>query len=105
VKEYDVQFLPSAKADIIALYDYIADTSGTATAERYVDRIEATCLALSRFPQRGRSREDLWPGLRILGFEKRAVIAFVAGGRTVTIMRVLYGGRDFETILSVLKPS
>lgn len=105
MKAYDVEFLPSAKADIIALYDYIADASGTAAGARYIDRIEAACLALSRFPQRGRAREDLWPGLRILGFEKRTVIAFIVGVGTVTIMRVLYGGRDFETMLSVLKPS
>jgi len=49
-------------------------------------------------PERGIRRDDLRRGLRILGFERRAVIAFLVTADTVTILRVLYGGRDLETI-------
>jgi toxin ParE1/3/4 len=42
----------------------------------------------------------LQPGLRISGFERRAVIAFIVTEDEVVIARVLYGGRDYETLLS-----
>jgi len=43
-------------------------------------------------------RDDLRPGLRILGFERRAVIALQVTADRVMILRILYGGRDLETV-------
>lgn len=40
------------------------------------------------------------PGLRVLGFERRAVIAVSVAADVVTILRVLYGGRDIDTALA-----
>jgi len=42
-------------------------------------------------------RDDLLPGLRVSGFERRVTIAFVATDSAVLIEGVFYGGRDFET--------
>jgi toxin ParE1/3/4 len=50
------------------------------------------------FPERGIRRDDLRRGLRILGFERRAVIAFLITADAVTVLRILYGGRDPDTI-------
>ena len=50
------------------------------------------------FPDRGIKRDDLRPGLRILGFERRAAIALQVTADSVTILRILYGGRDLETV-------
>ena len=47
------------------------------------------------FPERGTRRDDLRPGLREIGVGRRATIAFHVGAGTVTIDRILYGGRDF----------
>jgi toxin ParE1/3/4 len=44
--------------------------------------------------ERGTRRDDIRPGLRIVGFERRMVIAFHVDERTATIDRILYGGRD-----------
>jgi len=52
------------------------------------------------FPNRGAGRDDLRPGLRILGFERRTVIALQVTADTVTILRILYGGRDIEAVFS-----
>jgi toxin ParE1/3/4 len=58
-------------------------------------RPHADCgRSLSVFPKRGARRDDLRPGLRILGFERRAAIALQATAETVVILRILYGGRD-----------
>jgi len=52
------------------------------------------------FPQRGRSRSDVREGLRVIGFERSANIAFVIDERTVTILRILYGGQDIRRAVS-----
>ena len=93
-----IEFSPEALGDLIDLYDYIASRDGAERAIGYIDRIEDCCRNLSMFPDRGIRRDDLRRGLRTLGFERRAVIAFLVTGDAVTILRILYGGRDLETI-------
>lgn len=94
-----IEFSPEALADLLDLYDYIASRDGAERAIGYIDRIEDCCRSLSSFPERGVRRSDLRTGLRVLGFERRAVIAFHVTANTVTILRVLYGGRDLETVV------
>ena len=89
---------PEALSDLIDLYDYIAWRDGAERAIGYIDRIEDCCRNLSICPERGSRRDDLRRGLRILGFERRAVIAFLVTADTVTILRILYGGRDPEIV-------
>jgi toxin ParE1/3/4 len=97
---YKIVFRPLAELDLLHLFDFIAQESGAQVADEYIDRIEAACLALERFPMRGTKRDDISPGLRILGFERRAPIAFRVGRGEVAILRVLYGGRDYVRILA-----
>lgn len=92
-----IEYSPEALADLLDLYDYIASRDGEDRAIGYIDRIEDHCRNLSVFPARGALRNDLRPGLRVLGFERRAVIAFRITTGTVTILRILYGGRNLET--------
>ena len=92
---YRVVFSPEARDDLTNLYLYIAERSGDVRAMGFVDRIEAQCRGLSDFPECGTQRDDVAPGLRIIGFERRVAIAFHIDPGTVTIDRILYGGRDF----------
>jgi toxin ParE1/3/4 len=46
------------------------------------------------FPERGRRRDDLRPGLRIIGFDRWVTIAFHVAGDRIIIDRIFYGGRD-----------
>lgn len=94
-----LDFLPEARADLRRLSVYITERSGAARAAAYMARIEARCAGLVDFPMRGAKRGDLRPGLRTVGFERRITIAFVAEPEAVTIVRVLYGGRDLEAAL------
>ena len=93
---HEVYFRPQAEADLIALYEYIAGRSGVAVAGGYIDRIEAACMALANFPERGTRRDDLVPGLRTIGFERRVTIAFRVLKNRVEVVTIAYGGRDFE---------
>jgi toxin ParE1/3/4 len=94
---HGIEFSPEALGDLIDLYDYISARDGAERAIGYIDRIEECCGSLSVFPNRGTRRDDLRPGLRIPGFERRAVIALNVTADTVTILRILYGGRDVES--------
>jgi toxin ParE1/3/4 len=91
-----VIFTPEAKDDLLDLYDYIAGHGSPARALRYIERIEKTCMSLNTLPERGIRREDLRPGLRVLGFERRVLIAFRVSADSVAILRILYGGRNVE---------
>lgn len=88
-----------ALADLKNLFDFIMSESGWDVADRYVGRIEAACRSLTDFPQRGIARNDLSAGLRVLHFERRATIAYHVLESEVVILRILYGGRDYETLL------
>jgi toxin ParE1/3/4 len=94
-----VIFSPEAEADLIELYDYIANEAGPDRAIGYIERIEKSCLSLERVSERGTKRDDLRPGLRIMGFERRVTIAFHVEPATVTVDRILYGGRDLGRAL------
>jgi toxin ParE1/3/4 len=100
VERRKVVFSPEASGDLIGLYDYIAADSGPARAIGYLDRIETYCGKFDLAAQRGNRRDDVRPGLRVVGFERRVTIAFHVDATTVTIDRVLYGGRDVEDILA-----
>lgn len=78
------------------LYDYIAERDGAVRALGYISRIEARCRGLADFPQQGVQRNEIRPGLRVLGFERRAAIAFRVADEDVTVLRVLYGGRELS---------
>jgi toxin ParE1/3/4 len=99
MKKYDVTFRPHAETDLLALYSYIAKEAGRVVAGAYIDRIEAACLSLATFPNRGRRRDDVREGLRTLVFERRATIVFQVREPEVVIVRIFYGGQDYEHIL------
>jgi len=102
--KYRIIYEPEARNDLIDLYEYITMRSDPDTALRYVERVEASCEALARFPTRGTAAYDVRRGLRITGFRKRVSIAFVIATDEVRIVRIMYGGRDlpgqFTTELS-----
>jgi toxin ParE1/3/4 len=93
---HKVVFRRRAEKRLIELGDYIAGQAGPNIANGYLDRIYAACMALAHFPERGRRRDDILPGLRTIGFERRATIAFRVLKTRVEIVTVAYGGRDFE---------
>lgn len=95
----DVAYTPAAERDLLLLYDYIAERSGADRAKAYTDTIQARCVGLAFFPERGTRRDDIRRGVRIIGFERRVTIAFHSTADAVIIDRVIYGGRDLSTIM------
>lgn len=95
-----VVFTPEAEKQLIELYRYVATAGSSEVAARYTDAIVAFCEELATFPQRGRARDDIRPGLRTIGFRRRVVVAFAVRSQAVLIVGVFYGGRDYEAVLS-----
>lgn len=50
-------------------------------------------------PMLGPARPALGVGIRILPIVRAVVVVYVSDDQTVTVVRVLYGGRDIEAAL------
>jgi toxin ParE1/3/4 len=96
----NVIFTAAARNDLSKLYIYIAENANTERAYEYTEAIRSYCLGLAAFPQRGTMRNDLRPGLRIIGFRRRVTIAFHVSAERVVIDRILYGGRNVDALLT-----
>jgi toxin ParE1/3/4 len=94
-----VIFTPLAERHIDKLHEYITTHSSEERADGYIRRIVNFCNGLATFPLRGMRRDDILPGLRVTGFERRVNIAFVVTADTVLIEGIFYGGRDYEAVL------
>ena len=103
--ELPVVFRPLAEDDLIGLYRYIAERSGPSVALGFVERLERACLAMATFPERGTRRDDIRTGLRTLGFERRVTVAFEVAAHEVVIVRLLYAGRDLDTVFDPPGPT
>lgn len=97
MKERRVVFSPEAEADLEAIYDFIADAAAPSVAISYMERLEAYCAGMVLASERGHRRDDVRPGLRVVGFKRRITIAFTVSAEAVTILRIFYAGRDWET--------
>lgn len=96
MKERRVVFSPEAQTDLETIYDFIADAATPVVALNYLERLESHCAGMALGSERGHRRDDVRPGLRIVGFERRITIAFTVSAEDVTILRILYAGRDWK---------
>ena len=99
MSSYDVVLSPEARNDLLDIYDWVAERASASVALSYVTRVEAHLRGFERAAERGHRRDDLRPGLRISGFERRITIAFSVEGDRVTILRLAYGGRNWEALM------
>jgi toxin ParE1/3/4 len=99
VKRRAVEFSDDARADLLALYDWIAGTTSPAIALSYIERLENYILGFDLASERGHLREDIRAGLRIVGFERRITIAFFVEDERVVILRVFYGGQNWTDLM------
>ncbi|OWY66762.1 plasmid stabilization protein [cyanobacterium TDX16] len=86
-----------ASRDIESIIDDVADNSGFDVAERILERINQKCITLANFPNMGRRRDELAPGLR--SFPVDAYLIFyrlVENG--IEVERVVSGYRDLDTL-------
>ena len=95
MKQRSVEISDEAIDDLSALYDWIEVQSSPTTAFSYTERLIDFCYRLDLASERGQRRDDIRPGLRIVGFERRVTVAFTVEEKRVVILRLFYGGRDW----------
>lgn len=88
---------PEAESDLEEIWWYIAQDNPN-NADRFLDRIQETCLALGDFPKMGTSRNELKMGLRSHPVGNYLIFYFPLEDG-VDIIRVLHGSRDIESLL------
>jgi len=62
-------------------------------------KLRQFCRSLADFPERGLTRADIWPGLRVVFLERRVTIAYSIEDSVVVVARVFHGGQDWEAEL------
>ena len=86
-----------AQNDLNQAWDYLARVNIKA-ADRLIDRFTAAARVHARFPESGRAREELAPGLR--SFVVRPYVAiYRPEAETIVVLRFLHGRRDIKQIL------
>ncbi|MDZ4376197.1 MAG: type II toxin-antitoxin system RelE/ParE family toxin [Phenylobacterium sp.] len=90
-----VVYAPEAEADLIAIYDWIADMGGPGAAQRFIDEVQDWIEGFDLAGERGSRRDDIRPGLRIVGFRQRITLAFAVVDDEVRVLRIFYAGQDW----------
>jgi toxin ParE1/3/4 len=85
-----------ALEDLREIGAWIASHASADVAERYLHRLRSYCERFDVFSERGTRRDDLRPGVRTIGFERRVTVAFAVFDDEVVILRLFYGGQDIE---------
>ena len=98
---YEVIISAGANRQLRQIAQYITDNTSAATADRFIDDIVDYCMGFDMFPMRGIARDDLRPGVRIVGFNRRASVAFTVDADTVTIVAVFYRGQNYDDTLPI----
>lgn len=99
--KYKITLTKQADTDLRSIYEYIAFTLlEPETAARQLERIEKRILSLDEMPERFRAFEkEPWYGRGLRQMPVDNFIVFYipnAEDETVTVIRVMYGGRDID---------
>lgn len=99
---YKVDISKQAQADLREIYEYIAYTLlSPQSAAGQLDRLEEHIMGLNQMPMRFREyKSEPWysRGMRIMPVDN-FVVMYIPNEEKgiVTIIRVMYGGRDIDT--------
>ncbi len=108
MKVFKVNITPRATEDMQAIFEYIAYTLEVPQiAFKLLDRIESEIFSLSSMPEKFRRFEfetQKERNLRIMSVDNYVVLYIVNDEKSeVTVIRILYGGRDIEKQLNNTK--
>lgn len=99
-QKYKVRIYPTAEQDLAGIVDYL-NTLSKEAALRYYDSLTEEIAGLSTMPERCPHPRDL--ALTAKGYRylivKDYLVFYIVAGDTVQIHRILYGRRDYRSIL------
>lgn len=100
MEHYKVRIFPTAQQDLKDIVDYL-NTLSPEAATSYYDEIVEKVQSLSSMPERCPLCRD--QQLKLRGYRKlivrQYIVFFVIHADTVQIRRILYGRRQYESLL------
>lgn len=85
--------------DIEQIADYIANQSGFDQADLFLKKLNAKFAKIAQFPNLGRQRDEILPGLRSIPIDKYLILYMVIE-QDVEIFRVVNGYRDLSALFT-----
>ncbi|HAZ48351.1 MAG TPA: type II toxin-antitoxin system RelE/ParE family toxin [Cyanobacteria bacterium UBA11369] len=79
--------------------DYIASQSGLDQADRFLNKLDVKFAKIAQFPNIGRQRDEILPGLRSLPMDNYLIL-YMPIGQDVEIFRVVSGYRDLSALFT-----
>ena len=103
---YEVEVSKQADSDLRGIFEYIAfELQSPENASGQLDRLEEQILNLDTMPERYRKYEkEPWKsrGLHVLPVDNYVVLYISdSNKKVVTILRVMYAGRDIDNQLNL----
>ena len=102
---YEIEVSEQADSDLKGIFEYIAfELQALENASGQLDRLEEQILSLDTIPERYRKYEkEPWKtrGLRVLPVDNYVILYIPdSDKKVVTILRVMYAGRDIDNQLN-----
>lgn len=85
--------------DIEHIADYIARESGLEQADQFLTKLDAKFSKIAQFPNLGRQRSEILPGLRSLSVGQYLIL-YIPANQDVDILRVVSGYRDLLALFA-----
>jgi plasmid stabilization system protein ParE len=92
-----IRVRPQARLDLLEIWHYVARDSIDA-ANRMADQFDATMRRIAEMPGIGHVRADVKDPRYLFYSAGKYVIAYRVEGKTIWIIRVVHGARDFRKI-------
>ena len=104
---YKIITTKQADLDLRGIYEYIAfKLLSVENAKKQLDRLEKSIISLNEFPEKFKLYEqEPWfsKGRRVMPVDNYLVFYIVNKDiKTVTIIRIMYNGRDVDSQLALL---
>jgi len=100
---YEVELSEQADSDLRGIFEYISfELQSPENASGQLDRLEEQILSLDTMPERYRKEPWKSRGLRVLPVDNYVVLYIPdSDKKVVTILRVMYAGRDIDNQLNL----
>ena len=98
MKRRQVELAASARIDLADLEASLSIAAGPRVSRNYLSRVRRFLSGLATAAERGRRADDIIPGLRIVGFERSLVVAYVVEDQRVVVLALRRAGWDWTRL-------
>lgn len=103
MKRFEVEYRPEARSDIDRLYFSVLFISHSLqTADQYFNRLYERCESIGSAPHGGKRCGPTRLALRMVPFERSAIILYRVGNELVEVTRIFSSRSDYLKVLADL---